>query len=54
MQNNFELKNAVQEIIDIQKEKAYMGGIKLQAIFKPQIDENKIVSLFNKRSKPAK
>jgi hypothetical protein len=36
-------------VIDIQKEKAHMGGIKLSAVFKPQMDEHKIVSLFNKR-----
>jgi hypothetical protein len=31
-----------------------MGGIKLHAVFKPQVDENNIVSLFSKRSSPVK
>ena len=44
----FELKDSIDEVIDIQKEKAHMGGIKLTAMFKPQLDENKIISLFNK------
>ena len=26
-----------------------MGGIKLNAVFKQQLDENNIISLFNKR-----
>ena len=45
----FELKESIQEVIDIQKEKAHMGGIKLNAVFKQQLDENNIISLFNKR-----
>lgn len=51
----FELKESIDEVIDIQKDKAHMGGIKLSAIFKPQVDEDNIVSLFNKRpGKPKK
>jgi len=43
------LKDSIEEVIDIQKEKAHMGGIKLSAVFKPQTDEHNLVSLFNKR-----
>jgi signal transduction histidine kinase len=50
----FELKDSIEEVIDIQKEKAHMGGIKLSCCFKPQIDEDNLVSLFNKRSAPKK
>lgn len=49
----FELKDCIEEVIDIQKEKAHMGGIKLSAVFKPQVDEDNIVSLFNKRPEKA-
>ena len=31
-----------------------MGGIKLNAVFKPQIDDDKVVSLFNSKNKPQK
>lgn len=45
----FELKESIEEVIDIQKDKAHMAGIKLSAVFKPQEDEGNLVSLFNKR-----
>ena len=49
----FELKDSIEEVVDIQKEKSHMGGIKLSCCFTPQIDENNLVSLFNRRSAPS-
>ena len=31
----FDLREAIQEMIDIQKDKASMGGIRLKAVYKP-------------------
>lgn len=45
----FDLREAVDEMISIQQEKALMQGIKLRAVYLPQsIGSTKVVSLFNK------
>ena len=45
----FDLKDAINEVVSIQKEKAKMAGIKLNYVYTPQpIEEDKITSLFNK------
>lgn len=44
----FDLKEAVEEVIQIQKEKAKMQGIKLKARFKPQ-NPDRIISMFNQK-----
>ena len=48
----FDLKEAVEEVIQIQADKAKMGKIKLSSVFKAQTNsEEEIVSLFNKSKK---
>ena len=42
----FDLKEAIEEVIQIQKDKANMGGIKLQTQYKVQNEQ--ITTLFNK------
>ena len=45
----FDLKEAVEEVVEIQADKAKMAKIKLHSIFKVQSNnEEEIVSLFNK------
>ena len=46
--SNFDLKEAVEEVISIQKDKANMMGVELQSIYKFQsLDTEDITSLFN-------
>jgi len=48
----FELKEAMEEIIDVQKDKASMSGIQLSCEYIPQSAENKkITTLFSKNKK---
>ena len=45
----FDVKQAIDEVISIQKDKANMMGIKLECIYKNQMNkEDNITSLFNK------
>jgi signal transduction histidine kinase len=45
---NFDLKDAVEEVISIQKDKAKLMGVKLTSTYKYQsLDSDQIVSLFN-------
>lgn len=44
----FDLRDAIDEVVMIQKEKANLAGIKLQHAYKPQsIGSKKVISLFN-------
>ena len=42
----FDLKEAIREVVEIQKEKAKMQGIKLKERFKPQ-EPDQNISMFN-------
>ena len=47
----FDLREAIEEVVQIQIDKAKMGNIKLDSVFKSQPDDkNEIISLFNKVS----
>lgn len=50
---SFDLKEAIEEVVNIQKDKAQMGGIKLSSSYHQQnLSQSKvIVSLFNPSSK---
>ena len=49
--SNFDLKEAVEEVISIQKDKANMMGVELQSIYKFQsLDTEDITSLFNQET----
>jgi len=46
----FDLREAIDEVVLIQKEKAHMGGIKLNHVYKPQpigSSSKSVISLFN-------
>lgn len=52
VEKNFNLSEAIQEIIDIQSDKAEMMGVKLSCQYKPQRiydNQDQIISLFNKK-----
>jgi signal transduction histidine kinase len=45
---DFDLREAIEEIVSIQQEKAIMQGIKLRSVYQAQsIGSSKILSLFN-------
>ena len=47
----FDLREAIEEVVRIQADKAKLGKIKLNSVFKLQPDDpNEIVSLFNNNS----
>jgi len=48
----FDLKEAIEEVISIQKDKANMMGIKLESIYKNQLSiKDNITTLFDKGEK---
>ena len=44
----FDLREAIEEVVSIQEEKAKMQGITLKARFKPQ-EEGNVISMFNQK-----